>query len=147
MPSTSFPPHVLALQTATPQFGYQWLKETGYFSSSEPDIKYNMRCTWADDGGSRLGDSAQRNPSSRPGLSCSLPLTVQLQGVFSSWDWDGLCCAGRPAGKKKHHLSVWNRLNENRAAFLLSVVRSDKINFYWKWGKQVTAATKEGVQL
>lgn len=61
----------------------------------------DMSCTWVDDGGSRLGGSAQRDASSRPGLGRSLPLTVQLQGVFLSWDGDGLCCAGRPAGKKK----------------------------------------------
>ncbi len=71
---------------------WSWLKSKSFC----PD----MRCTWADYGGSRLGGSAQRNPSSRPGLGCPLPLTVQLQGVFSSWDGDGLCCAGRPAGKK-----------------------------------------------
>lgn len=32
--------------------------------------------------------------------------------------------------EKKKHLSVWNRLNEHRAAVLLSLARSDKINFY-----------------
>lgn len=57
-------------------------------------------------------------PPYSPAAGCVLVL---------GWRWTLLCwkaCRG-----KKHHVSVWNRLNEHRAAVLLSLAHSDKIYF------------------
>lgn len=102
-------------------------------------------CTWADNGGSRLGCAAQRNPSSRHGFGCSFPLAVQLQGVLLSCDRDGLGCAVRPAGKKRAHISL-EQLKWAQMQFCLAwhtqtrlyLVSAGKLSH---WGSKMTQGT------
>lgn len=79
--------------------------------------------------GRGLAVRPRETPPAGPGSAVPSPLQSSCRVCSCPGMEMDFAVLGGLQGEKKHHVSVWNRLNEHRAAVLLSLAHSDKIYY------------------